>query len=76
MSDCRLPAYLSENISLLKKVRFDEKRSLEFQAEFFNIFNRTIFDVPDLDVASPTFGRLTGQVNTPRQIQLVAKFRF
>lgn len=76
MSDCRLPAYLSENISLLKKVRFDEKRALEFQAEFFNIFNRTIFDVPDLDVASPTFGRLTGQINTPRQIQFVLKFRY
>jgi Carboxypeptidase regulatory-like domain/TonB dependent receptor len=76
MSDCRLPAYFSEDISLLKKIRVDEKRSLEFQAELFNIFNRTIFDVPDLDVASPTFGRLTGQANTPRQIQFVLKFRY
>jgi hypothetical protein len=75
-SDCRLPAWLNEDFSLIKNIPVDEKRSFEFRAEFFNIFNRTVFDFPDSDAASPTFGRLFGQSNPPRQIQFVLKFQF
>ena len=75
-SDCRVPAFINEDISLLKNIRFGERRSLQFRAEFFNLFNRTVFGGPNLDVSSPTFGRLLAQDNTPRQIQFVLKLRF
>ena len=75
-SDCRVPAFINEDISLLKNIRFGERRSLQFRAEFFNLFNRTVFGGPNLDVSSPTFGRLLSQDNTPRQIQFVLKLRF
>ena len=71
-----MPAFINEDISLLKNIRFGERRSLQFRAEFFNLFNRTVFGGPNLDVSSPTFGRLLAQDNTPRQIQFVLKVRF
>jgi Carboxypeptidase regulatory-like domain len=76
LNDCRLPAWLNEDFSILKSIRVDERRSFEFRAEFFNVFNRTVFDFPDADAASPTFGQLFGQSNPPRQIQFVLKFQF
>ena len=76
LPDCRVPAFIDEAISLLKETRIDERRSLEFRAEFFNIFNRTVFGGPDADIASPTFGHLFTQDNVPRQIQFVLRLRF
>ena len=36
-------AYLNEDISLIKRTSVNERISVEFRADFLNIFNRTVF---------------------------------
>ncbi|MDV7389894.1 hypothetical protein RZS08_01020, partial [Arthrospira platensis SPKY1] len=63
--------------------RWSERASLDLRFEFFNITNRTNFDLPDgarMEIFTATAvredaGRITSAGN-PRQIQFGAKFRF
>ena len=53
-----------------------ERMRVEFRAEAFNFTNTPIFGLPGLTLGSPTFGVVTGQENSPRQIQLALKIVF
>jgi Carboxypeptidase regulatory-like domain len=66
------------DFALFKNTRFgpDEKLSLEFRSEFFNLFNRTQFNPPNNGFGSPNFGQVTGQYNLPRIIQFGLRFAF
>ena len=49
-----------------------ENATLEFRAEFFNVFNHPQFSQPNNDVSTgPTFGQITGTSVNPRITQLV-----
>jgi len=63
------------NASLVKNFGLGEARSLQFRAEVFNLTNRVNFDLPDLTVESPSFGRIASAQN-PRRVQLGLKFLF
>ena len=41
-----------------------------------NSTNRVIFNAPDLSPISSTFGKILGQANTPRRIQMALRFVF
>ena len=43
LSGLRLPWFLNENISLSKDFHIYERANLQFQANFFNVFNRVVF---------------------------------
>jgi hypothetical protein len=38
-----MPAYANEDLSVLKRTTIHDNLNLQFQANFFNAFNRTIF---------------------------------
>jgi hypothetical protein len=73
--------YYNEDISIMKEWNFtlihDEPMTLRFNADFFNMFNRTIFAqggqngayAAEPTVNYPGYGTLGGQSNNPRQIQ-------
>ena len=42
-SGLRLPAYLNESLSVSKRFQIYERSTLQFQANFFNAFNRVVF---------------------------------
>jgi trimeric autotransporter adhesin len=65
----------NEDISVTKKHRFHESRSIEFRGDFFNAFNRRNLNGPVTDLTNPNFGRITGQGN-PRAIQLGMRVDF
>ncbi|PYV22484.1 MAG: hypothetical protein DMG24_16620 [Acidobacteria bacterium] len=85
----RLPAYLNEDISLLKQTRVTERVAIEFRADFLNVFNRTVLG-PDqggdqydsvlqgnaLPWGFGGFGHLSSQGNYPRQIQFGLKINY
>ncbi|MFN0123928.1 MAG: carboxypeptidase regulatory-like domain-containing protein, partial [Blastocatellia bacterium] len=75
-SRARRMANLNENISLQKTFNFTEKLRMDFRWELFNVFNRVVFDPPDSSITSQTFGRITGQNNSPRQMQFGLKLIF
>jgi hypothetical protein len=71
------PGISNFDMALLKDLRLTESKSLQFRAEFFNIFNHAQFTNPDgeyLDLAS-TFGFVT-HAQSPRIGQLAVKFIF
>lgn len=62
---------------MFKNFPMGEARNLEFRAEFFNAFNHPSFANPAADITEPeAFGKSTATTTNPREIQLVAKFRF
>jgi hypothetical protein len=64
---------LNEDISLGKTIPLGESRRIDFRAEAFNIFNRTVFGTGNTNLNSNVFGVVTNQVNNPRQMQLALK---
>lgn len=62
------------DLSLLKRFTFGERRSLSFRFEGYNITNRVTFAAPSTSATSTAFGTITSQSNTPRRIQMGAKF--
>jgi hypothetical protein len=59
------------DLSVIRKIRFTERVSTTFTAQFFNIFNHIMFDDPAVNLQSPaTFGVISTQFNSPRLIQV------
>ena len=50
------PGLAQWDFSAFKNIQLTESKSLQFRAEFFNLFNRTNFELPNSDISSPTFG--------------------
>ena len=69
------PGLAQVNASVVKNLSLSESRSLQFRAEVFNLTNRTNFDLPDLTVESPSFGRISSAQN-PRRVQFGLKLLF
>ncbi len=63
------------DFSALKNIRIRESKSVQFRAEFFNLFNHANYTLPNNDISSPNFGKIQGALN-PRLIQLALKFLF
>jgi hypothetical protein len=47
ISALRMPAYINEDLSVAKRTTIHDNLNLQFQANFFNAFNRTIFSSGD-----------------------------
>jgi hypothetical protein len=69
------PGQATWDFGLSKNVPFTESKSLQFRAEFFNIFNHTNFQLPQGDIINSSFGFVTS-ANDPRIGQLAIKFLF
>jgi hypothetical protein len=77
----RGPGLVSFDTSLFKKVRIDERLSLQFRAEAFNVLNHANFTYPNQIVFSgngysSSAGVITSTSTTSRQIQFALKLLF
>jgi hypothetical protein len=72
----RGPGYFSTDLSLFKQFHVVERLNAEFRAEAFNIFNHPEFGSPDTTVTDNSFGVITSQSNSPRQVQFGLKLSF
>jgi hypothetical protein len=66
----------NENISIAKTFRVGESIRIDFRAEAFNLFNRTVFGTGNTNINNGAFGQVVNQVNTPRQLQGGLKIYF
>jgi hypothetical protein len=67
------------DFSAAKLTPIKERFKLEFRAEFYNLFNRVQFGLPNTSIttaANPTTGFITTQINQPRLIQLAMRLKF
>ena len=69
------PGYATVDLSLVRETRISEEATVQFRAEFFNLFNRPNLHLPDLFLGSPTFGRILS-AGEPRRVQLGLKVLF
>jgi hypothetical protein len=67
------PGFTQWDVAAIKNFRIRESKTLQFRAEFFNIFNQTNYHLPNNDINSPNFGKIQGALD-PRLIQLALKF--
>ena len=79
-ANIRLPGVINADFSLNKGIRFKERRSFDFRAEFYNVFNHYNPDpqTVDLGIRNKTFGAIGGGISgiTTRVIQLGVKLNF
>ena len=68
-SKVRVFPTLNENVSLAKTFSVTERFRMDFRAEAFNVFNRVVFGGPQTSLNSNTFGVISSQANSPRQMQ-------
>ncbi|HZT70290.1 MAG TPA: carboxypeptidase regulatory-like domain-containing protein [Terriglobia bacterium] len=69
------PGIANWDFGLLKDLHLTETKSLEFRAEFFNIFNHAQFGLPQGDIINSSFGMVTSAA-APRIGQVAAKLEF
>jgi len=73
------PGQANLDIALAKAFQLNwprEKSSVEFRAEFFNVFNHPQFANPDTNFTSPTFGVISDTSVNARVGQLALRFSF
>ena len=75
------PGLADVDLSLFKTTAVSEKASVQFRAEFFNVFNRANFGTPNAilfanGAVSPSAGLITTTATTSRQIQFGLKLIF
>ncbi|MBI4454975.1 MAG: TonB-dependent receptor [Acidobacteria bacterium] len=74
------PGFAGWDLSLVKSTPVSERSSVQFRAEFFNVFNRANFGTPSRALFREggarvgSAGRITSTDGTSRQIQLALKF--
>lgn len=66
----RSPHVSDADLSLFKNFHFGESATLSFRAEAFNILNIQNYGTPDSGVGDPNEGKITGNVLSPRELQL------
>lgn len=74
--DLRSPGIANYDMSLFKNFAIVERLRAQFRFETFNTFNRTQFSAPGTQAGTTSFGVITSQQNTPRQLQLALKLIF
>jgi outer membrane receptor protein involved in Fe transport len=64
------------DFSMFKNIPFNDRYSLQFRAEAFNVFNIQALGVPQANLSASGAGVVTSSGNTPRQLQFGLKFLF
>lgn len=75
----RIDGLSNFDFGLAKRIRmpYRDSHSLQFRWETFNVFNQVRFKEPELSrVSTATWGKYTGQLNTPRQMQFALRYEF
>ncbi|HEX8352259.1 MAG TPA: TonB-dependent receptor, partial [Pyrinomonadaceae bacterium] len=76
MDNLRHMPFQSVQLSLTKNFRMGEGRNLQIRGEALNALNRPYFIDLSADPTNASFGLYSTQRNTPRDIQIGAKFTF
>jgi hypothetical protein len=75
------PSYGNYNFALVKDTKLSERQSLQFRADFYNIFNHPNFFAGDTNINSVNFGKITSQFYSadgvgPRLVQFGLYYKF
>ena len=68
--------WINLDTSVIRSFPIWHEKRFEFRAEAFNLANHPIFGIPNSDVSSTSFGVVTSQANSSRQLQMSGKIVF
>ena len=69
------PGLQKVDFGIMKTFRIYEEQTLQFRAEFFNVFNHTNFLFPGMTVGAADFGVIRTSLE-PRDIQFALRYSF
>ncbi len=69
----RGPGMANWDLSLFKTVPIKERVNVQVRCELLNAFNTPMFNGPNATFGSGSFGRITSQANSARQLQLALR---
>jgi Carboxypeptidase regulatory-like domain/TonB-dependent Receptor Plug Domain len=73
----RGPGQKNLDFAVLRNFPITERHTIQFRAEFFNVFNTPNFGLPVNDHnAGPAFGVISSSASNPRIIQFALKYQF
>jgi hypothetical protein len=75
-NELRAPNNYNESFGLVRRIRVAEKITATVRGEFFNALNRVVFGMPQANISSSGYGRVSSQANTPRQGQVSLRLEF
>jgi hypothetical protein len=77
-SELRAPGLAMESLNARKKFFIGERVTGILQVDYFNAFNRTLFNGPDTNYSDGTYGQVTGQGSniSNRQGQVTFRLQF
>ena len=72
------PSVFLTDMTLTKSFNFTSRYRLEARLEAYNLFNSVVWDMPDTNISSPNFGKVTRKRvdGTGREIQIGMRFVF
>lgn len=76
LSSVRTPPYHNIDLSVFKNFQVTKRVRAQFHAESYNFLNQVVFGGPNTNFSSQQFGTISGQANSPRQLQFALKFLF
>ena len=74
--DLRNPKFTAENFSLIKRTPVNPMFNLEYRIDMFNAFNRALLGNVNTNLGDANFGRTTGQMISPRIVQMALRLHF
>ena len=72
----RGPGLANVDASIFKTIALKEHYRAEFRLEALNLLNHPMFNNPNTNFSSASFGKITTQANLPRQMQLGLRLQF
>lgn len=74
----RSSGFWNLDTALMKTIKmpWSERHELRVIWQSFNAFNHNSFGLPNANIASPTFGLITGSASTPRDMQFALRYQF
>ena len=77
-SGLRADPFMTEDFSIIKKTKVSETTFFEFRFEFFNLFNRGRYSLPNMNLDDVNYGIVTrnADIFQPRRVQVGGRFVF
>ena len=67
---------ITEDVSIFKVTKLNERYSVRFEIQGGNVTNRVVFCDPATNFSAGNFGQVSLQCNQPRSVQLGLKFLY
>lgn len=77
-NNLRGPRFSNIDLAILKnfKMPWSESHRLQLRAEMYNTFNHASFNLPNANINSGSFGEISSEASSPREMQFALRYDF